>query len=805
MVQLTPVVSTHIAKSVVNSLVRSTLTTPETTKSSTDENSVIHRSDDDGRDEKYYQTLWRKLKNTKNKTWDGDGILTLSETNCTLHDLSGKFLGKIKCSLKHISAGECVRIGIYETEVENELAREEVLSSRVSLSQEASQVVQQNISKSMNINNTNTKQATSAFKSPFMEKEIDLKMIKTQEPKPRHKINTPEALVMSRVNASPGQEIVDVVVDPVLTQHLRPHQRDGVRFLYDCVMGLNGVPGNGAILADEMGLGKTLITISLIWTLLKQNPIWGQQPVAKKVLIVCPVSLISNWRREFRKWLGRERIAVFVVDQKANLRDFTKGRVYQVMIIGYEKLRLVLDDLKDVPLDLVVCDEGHRIKNTNKSAAALRSLKTPRRILLTGTPIQNDLGEFFAMIDFVCPALFDSYNAFKRQFELPILRSRQPEARKKDVELGRMRSAELSKLTKTFVLRRTAVLLAKYLPPKHEFVVFCKPTKAQLRISRNLLDSTAMQSLIRSSDTSNHLRAITALKKVCNGPSLLLNSKEVCTKLYQSVDLTFLTEMDPSVTRTSKSGKMNFLESFLRRLHDETDEKVVLVSSYTQTLDLIQVILSGLHQTFLRLDGSTPMNKRQQIVDSFNMEDRNTSFAFLLSAKSGGTGINLIGASRLVLFDTDWNPSVDLQAMARIHRDGQKRTVFIYRLLTTGCIDEKIYQRQLTKQGLADSLMDGKSTSTENSFTHEELRDIFTLHDETNCHTHDLLECKCDGCGTPHVNDSDSEESTEESEGSEDDIGWVSATQLLQGKQVLVSCSHLSQLSFDMLTFARII
>jgi DNA repair and recombination protein RAD54B len=129
-----------------------------------------------------------------------------------------------------------------------------------------------------------------------------------------------------------------VVVDPFLSQHLRPHQREGVEFLYQCVMGMKSFEGQGAILADEMGLGKTLQTIALLWTLMKQNPIYGDSPVVKKALIVCPVTLINNWRKEFKKWLGNERIGVLVVDSKTNLRDFIGGKTYSVLVIGYEKV-----------------------------------------------------------------------------------------------------------------------------------------------------------------------------------------------------------------------------------------------------------------------------------------------------------------------------------------------------------------------------------------------------------------------------------------------------------------------------------
>ena len=162
---------------------------------------------------------------------------------------------------------------------------------------------------------------------------------------------------------------------------------------------------------------------------------------------------------------------------------------------------------------------------------------------------------------------------------------------------------------------------------------------------------------------------------------------------------------------------------------------------------MLSSLLTSLSMGYLRLDGSTPVGKRQELVDTFNRSPARDCFAFLLSAKAGGLGLNLVGASRLVLFDVDWNPAIDTQAMARIHRDGQKRPCIVYRLLMTGALDEKIWQRQVTKLGLASSVMDQRAGSS--SFSRDELRDLFRLDDTTGCQTHELIGCKCDGRGLP--------------------------------------------------------
>lgn len=586
-----------------------------------------------------------------------------------------------------------------------------------------------------------------AWKNPILASTVmSIKDAKTVTP--RHNPSAANALVMKRPQTVPkGRQPVDVVVDPLLSEHLREHQREGVKFMYECVMGMRGFDGQGAILADEMGLGKTLQTIALLWTLLKQNPVYEDPPVIKKALIVCPVTLINNWRKEFRKWLGTDRIGVFVADEKKKrLTDFTMGRSYSIMIIGYEKLRTVQEELKKGPvIDIVIADEGHRLKTAkNKSAQAIKALNTSRRIILSGTPIQNDLSEFYMMVDFVNPDLLNDFKTFTKQFETPIVKSRQPGAEQKDLELGEARSEELASLTGMFILRRTAEVLSKYLPPKTEYVLFCRPTANQALAYQHVLACPAFQAAMGNIEAS--LQLITVLKKVCNSPALL-SPKDPAAPLSPMM-AAVLSSIPPNLLRSNAgSTKLRALDQLLHILRTTTSEKVVIVSNYTSTLDLLSTLLTSLAHPFLRLDGTTPSSKRQDLVDMFNRTPSAACFAFLLSAKAGGMGINLIGASRLVLFDVDWNPATDMQAMARIHRDGQKKPCFIYRLVVAGGLDEKIWQRQITKIGLASNIIDQKSGG--NSFTRDELRDLFRLDEGLNCQTHDLLGCECEGRGMP--------------------------------------------------------
>ncbi|TYJ57577.1 hypothetical protein B9479_001659 [Cryptococcus floricola] len=572
---------------------------------------------------------------------------------------------------------------------------------------------------------------------------------------------TPGAIVMPRPTEKEaklkGTSLVDVVVDPTLSNIMREHQRQG--FMYECVMGMTNAEGEGCILADEMGLGKTLQTIALIYTMLKQSPFANQSGIIGKAMIVCPVSLVDNWRKEFKKWVDR-RVNVLVADGADHrISSFVNNKHQHVLIIGYERLRKEIRDLASCvpPIGLIVCDEGHRLKSKdNKTTKMFDTLKTQRRIILSGTPVQNDLGEYWAMVNFACPGVLGKYAAFSKHYEKPILKSRTLNCPEKDVATGKARAEELAKLSREFVLRRTAAVLENYLPPKYEYVVFIAPSKLQLSVLSRLLDPKIVGKFIRGHGAQS-LALIDIMRKISNSP-MLLRKKDEETGDNGRTDSDLSTAKSAALSAipasthindVNNSGKMLVLDKLLHSIHTTTEEKIVVVSNWTSTLDLIQGLCKAKRYPFLRLDGSTPAKQRQELVDRFNKDKaRKDSFVFLLSAKAGGVGLNLIGASRLVLFDSDWNPSTDLQAMARIHRDGQKRPVYIYRFLTTNAIDEKIYQRQITKTGLSEQMLDHNSseatTTNKDSFSTEELRDIFTLNLRTNgCQTHDLLGCDC--------------------------------------------------------------
>lgn len=348
-------------------------------------------------------------------------------------------------------------------------------------------------------------------------------------------------------------------------------------------------------------------------------------------------------------------------------------------------------------------DEGHRLKNTNGSLTltALESILCESRLLLTATPIQNVLSDFYTIANFCCPGLLGDLNTFRREFERPISAANQRNCSISQKHRGTQQAKILDEITKTFMIRRLQKdVLQSMLPPRQEVLLFSRPSKVQCALYHDVT---------RSHPTGDALSTLTTLRQLCLHPSLV-NSKG-----------------DDEPVEISLSGKLETLDLLLREIRRvEPDGKVVVVSNFTSALSLIEhTILKPQQLTYVRLDGSTELANRHSIVDTFNKTSAARSFCFLLSSKAGGCGLNLIGANRLIMVDPDWNPASDIQAMARIYRHGQQKPCTIYRLFTSGTVEEVICQRQIQKGNLASRAVDSKRGSLE--FSKEDLQDCFTL------------------------------------------------------------------------------
>ncbi len=371
-------------------------------------------------------------------------------------------------------------------------------------------------------------------------------------------------------------------------------------------------------------------------------------------------------------------------------------------------------------------------------------LKAKRRVLLSGTPIQNDLLEYFSLVHFVNGGLLGTATEFRRRFETPILRGRDADACDADIARGKERLAELAELVNRCIIRRTQALLSKYLPVKIEQVVCCRMTPLQTGIYESFIQSDTIRRSLKSADnkmSSSSLAAITTLKKLVNHPDLIYEHCKERREGFENALQVYPADYDPKKRlQPGLSGKLSVLDCLLAFVKSQTTDKVVLVSNYTQTLDLFERLCSFRNYCYVRLDGSMTIKKRAKVVDQFN-DPASPEFIFMLSSKAGGCGLNLIGANRLVMFDPDWNPANDEQAMARVWRDGQRKECFVYRLLAVGTIEEKIFQRQAHKKALSSCVVD-REEDVERHFSLSDLRDLFRLERETASDTHDKFNCR---------------------------------------------------------------
>jgi len=393
--------------------------------------------------------------------------------------------------------------------------------------------------------------------------------------------------------------------------------------------------------------------------------------------------------------------------------------------------------------DLVICDEGHRIKNSHASISqALKQIKTRRRVVLTGYPLQNNLMEYWCMVDFVRPNFLGNKTEFSNMFERPIQNGQCIDSTPKDVRLMKHRAHVLHEQLKGFVQRRGHVVLKDSLPKKTEHVLFVRLTDIQRKLYRRF-----MEELISNRCVSNPLKAFAVCCKIWNHPDVLYNF----LKKKEEVDFDF----DPeeimalkgktgkeedemnSILVEGKKEEINYdwaqgmlngyttekeshshkLQIFIGILEEAVacDDRLLLFSQSLCTLNLIESFLqkktlpnSQEHwrpgSNYFRLDGSTSALERERLVNTFNSDS--SVKLFLVSTRAGSLGINLVGANRVVIFDASWNPCHDTQAVCRVYRYGQTKETHVYRLVTDNSLEKKIYDRQVNKQGMSDRIVD---------------------------------------------------------------------------------------------------
>ncbi len=478
-----------------------------------------------------------------------------------------------------------------------------------------------------------------------------------------------------------GTDQDDMIQPPeTLTATLREYQVEGMRWLNRMTS-----LGLGGCLADDMGLGKTVMLIAL-------HLHRGKNPTtAGPTLVVCPASLLGNWEREIHRFAPGETVRRYHGGGRT-LEGVEDGFV----LTTYGTMRLDADYFESVRWGLLVADEAQHVKNPRSAGAkALRTIPARSRVALTGTPVENNLSELWAILDWTTPGLLGTHAAFRKKWADPI----ELEFKKKQTEL-------LSKLVRPFLLRRkkSDPGIAPELPPK---TITDQPvglTDEQIKLYEGAVKENMLQ--IRTSDGINRrglvLKLLTSLKQICNHPAQYL--KEEDSKL------------------TDRSGKLELLDELLDTILTE-DGAVLVFTQYVAMAKLLKRHLDEREIGNQLLHGGTAVGQREKMVDRF--QDGETS-VFLLSLKAAGTGLNLTRADHVIHFDRWWNPAVEEQATDRAHRIGQTRSVQVHRMIAEGTIEDRIASIHESKRELADAIVSsGESALTE--LSNEDLADLVQL------------------------------------------------------------------------------
>mmetsp|Transcript_59635 Transcript_59635/g.158716 ORF Transcript_59635/g.158716 Transcript_59635/m.158716 type:complete len:1056 (+) Transcript_59635:1184-4351(+) len=442
---------------------------------------------------------------------------------------------------------------------------------------------------------------------------------------------------------------------------LREYQLEGLNWLVRLYN--NGISG---ILADEMGLGKTVQTVAMIGYLSEFKDARGPH------MVLAPKSTMSNWMKEFKKWLPDHRV-VHVGGSKEEREEQLKKEVqpdkFDVVVTSFEIVCREKSHFKKFHWRYFVIDEAHRIKNENSQlSTVVRELKTHSRLLLTGTPLQNNLHELWALLNFLLPDEFSDADQFDAFFQ--------------SSEKAEEVTSKLHRILRPFLLRRLKADVEKGLPSKTEINMYIPMTSMQRKLYSNILKKDVDAINGKGGERSRLLNIVMQLRKCSNHP-YLFEGQEPGPPYVEGDHL------------INNSAKLRVLDRLLDKCKEE-GSRVLVFSQMTRMLDILEDYCWYRGHKYCRIDGGISGDSREEMIDSFMQEDSD-KFLFLLSTRAGGLGLNLQKANIVVLFDSDWNPQVDIQAMDRAHRIGQTKPVTVYRFVTENSIEEKVLERAFKK------------------------------------------------------------------------------------------------------------
>ncbi len=414
---------------------------------------------------------------------------------------------------------------------------------------------------------------------------------------------------------------------------------------------------------------------------------------------------MPNWSRELKLWCPSLNVVVLnpVKEEREEALKKIMKHKFEVLITSYEGVNICINKLKKIKWECLIIDEAHRIKNENALLSRnVRSLESKFRFLVTGTPLQNNLHELWALLNFLLPDLFSSAEDFDQWFGLNNTEGDDEDQEDRNAEIVQ----QLHKILKPFLLRRTKQEVEKTLPPKKEIYIKVGLTQTQKNIYKKLLTSN----LINESKTV-YKNIIMQLRKCCNHPYLFQGVED------ENAD-------DVGEHLVNNASKMRILDKLLTKLKLRGSQ-VLIFSQMTRMLDILEDYSQFKGYVTCRIDGDTSLEMREEYITEFT-KPNSKIFLFLLSTRAGGLGLNLMTADTVILYDSDWNPQVDLQAMDRVHRIGQTRPVLVYRFICENTIEEKIIERQAMRLKL-DSLVIQQGRVLKNSgeaFTKDQMKDM---------------------------------------------------------------------------------
>ncbi|MEA3523321.1 MAG: DEAD/DEAH box helicase, partial [Campylobacterota bacterium] len=465
-----------------------------------------------------------------------------------------------------------------------------------------------------------------------------------------------------------------------LNASLRDYQQEGLNwlnFLYEFKF--------GGILADDMGLGKTIQTLAHLSRLKEQKFL------SKPSLIIMPTSLIANWKNEIKKFTPN--LTYLILHGSERHSKFEKISQYDVILSTYPLMQRDEAKFKKQKFLYVILDEAQKIKNPKtKMAVAIKALHSEYRLALSGTPIENHLGELWSIYSFLMPGFLDTLSSFKNFYQTPI--EKEHDFKRQDL---------LNKRVKPFMIRRTKERVAHELPAKSEIIKYTQFDNKQSKLYESIritMEEKVKEAVSKKGLNSSHitiLDALLKLRQVCCDPSLL--KIEEAQKIQESAKLELF---------------LDLTEELLAE-----DRKILVFSQFTSMLAIIEEKIKNKKIRYTKLTGST--KDRETAIENFTKGDAQI---FLISLKAGGVGLNLVEADTVIHYDPWWNPAVENQATDRAHRIGQTKAVFVYKLIVENTIEQKILELQKRKKAIQESIYEKDGQKDDVKFSGDELLEL---------------------------------------------------------------------------------